>query len=69
MQTSRQTSQLTWAESGAVEGDFERRVRAQSDGKEHLVFVAKIHQRAKRQAAGRGKLHGSGGDARLGAST
>ncbi len=45
-------------------GYFERRVRAQGDGKEHLVFVAKIHQRAKRQAAGCGKLHGSGGDAR-----
>ena len=29
----------------------------------HLILVAEVHERAERQAAGRGKLYGAGGDA------
>jgi hypothetical protein len=44
-------------------GRFQRGIGAQGHGEEDFIFVAKIHQRAKRQAARCGKLHGSGGDA------
>ena len=33
------------------------------DGEGDLVFVAEVHKRAEGQAAGDGKLHGTGGDA------
>ena len=33
------------------------------DGEGDLVFVAEVHERAERKAAGDGELHGAGGDA------
>ena len=33
------------------------------DGEGDFVFVAEVHERAEREAAGDGKLHGAGGDA------
>ncbi len=33
------------------------------DGEGDGVFVAEVHERAEREAAGDGKLHGAGGDA------
>ena len=43
--------------AGGLEGVGE------GDGKEDFVFVAEIHEWAEGQAAGRGELHGAGGDA------
>ena len=63
MQTSRQTSQstLAWRVAGP---SFTVSATVELDREKHFILVAEIHERAERQPAGRGKLHGSGGDCR-----
>ncbi len=46
-----------------MEGAFSCGIGGQSHGEKHLILITEIHQRAERQAPGRGKLHGGGGDA------
>ncbi len=48
---------------GGGGGRFQRGVGGQGHGEKHLVLITEVHQRAEREAPGRGKLHGAGGDA------